>query len=180
MQDQLKEILKQQLRDVHSPDPIGWWPLAVGWWILIGLLIAVLVGATWWLVKRARRERYRKTAVSELVKHFRNWQQSQHTDRYLQNTSAVLRRIILHINDDPNLTTVSGNAWVNILEQHSGVPFTTATKTALAESIYRTNIATDVPAVHAELLNWVAKHKERKLAPSKLQATDQVSGATND
>ena len=26
-----------QLRDIHLPEPILWWPLAPGWWVLIVL-----------------------------------------------------------------------------------------------------------------------------------------------
>jgi hypothetical protein len=29
----------QDLRDVHLPDPISWWPPAFGWWMIMGLLI---------------------------------------------------------------------------------------------------------------------------------------------
>ena len=37
--------LLQQLRDVHVPDSVSWWPLAIGWWVIIGLvaLIALLL-----------------------------------------------------------------------------------------------------------------------------------------
>ena len=26
----------QDLRDVHMPDPISWWPPAFGWWMIMG------------------------------------------------------------------------------------------------------------------------------------------------
>jgi hypothetical protein len=27
-----------QLKDIHLPDDISWWPLAIGWWLLITIL----------------------------------------------------------------------------------------------------------------------------------------------
>ena len=55
-----------QLRDIHLPDPVGFWPLAPGWWIL-GLLILILLGvALRFLIKRYRNNRYRKQALSKL------------------------------------------------------------------------------------------------------------------
>ena len=27
------------LRDLHLPDAISWWPLAPGWWIVLGLAL---------------------------------------------------------------------------------------------------------------------------------------------
>lgn len=32
-----------QLRDIRSLDSISWWPLAPGWWVLVGILAAVVV-----------------------------------------------------------------------------------------------------------------------------------------
>ena len=35
-----------QLRDIHLPEPISWWPLAPGWWLLIIIALALMVWAT--------------------------------------------------------------------------------------------------------------------------------------
>jgi len=30
------------LRDIHLPDPISWWPIAPGWWMIIASVILVI------------------------------------------------------------------------------------------------------------------------------------------
>ena len=30
------------LRDLHLPEPVGWWPPAPGWWILLLLVTTLL------------------------------------------------------------------------------------------------------------------------------------------
>jgi len=55
-----------QLRDIHLPEPISWWPLAPGWWILIitgcllsGWLISILY-------RRYSAKLYRRQAQKQL------------------------------------------------------------------------------------------------------------------
>jgi len=55
------------LRDIHLPDPVGWWPPAPGWWLLAILLLAILGGLLWWSIRRYRNNRYRREALAELA-----------------------------------------------------------------------------------------------------------------
>lgn len=43
-----------QLRDIHLPEPIGWWPLAIGWYILIALALFLASIIAHWLYKKHR------------------------------------------------------------------------------------------------------------------------------
>ena len=55
-----------QLRDIHLPEPISWWPPAPGWWIL------ALAGCalSFWLVRyfyrRYKAKHYRRQALLQL------------------------------------------------------------------------------------------------------------------
>ena len=88
MNDQLKNILEQQLRDVHTPDAVSWWPLAIGWWIALAAILLALAVSVTMLVKHRRRNKYRKLAVNSLDQHLIDWKSRKN----LQNknlTSAV-------------------------------------------------------------------------------------------
>ena len=41
-----------RLRDIHSLDPMSWWPPAIGWWLVALALVLVAVGLRyawlWW------------------------------------------------------------------------------------------------------------------------------------
>lgn len=55
-----------QLRDIHLPEPISWWPLAPGWWLLIisgGLLLAWLIR---FFYRRYSARLYRRQALKKL------------------------------------------------------------------------------------------------------------------
>lgn len=51
-----------QLRDIHLPEPISWWPLAPGWWLLAALILGVLFFSIRWLIKYRAKNCYRKEA----------------------------------------------------------------------------------------------------------------------
>lgn len=38
-----EEMINVDLRDIHLPDDVPWWPLANGWWLLIALFIIVII-----------------------------------------------------------------------------------------------------------------------------------------
>ena len=51
MDDQLKQILSEQLRDIHLPEAVSWWPLAIGWWVL-GFLAIIAIAVLAYIVLR--------------------------------------------------------------------------------------------------------------------------------
>ena len=53
------------IRDLHLPEPVGWWPLAPGWWLLI--TIAVL-GIGWLLLRALRRYRRGQARRQEILR----------------------------------------------------------------------------------------------------------------
>lgn len=53
-----------QLRGIHLPDPVGFWPPAPGWWILAAVLAASAVVVLAWA--RRRRRSSARVALREL------------------------------------------------------------------------------------------------------------------
>ena len=55
-----------QLRDIHLPEPISWWPPAPGWWILALAGSALAVWLLRWLYRRYKAKHYRRQALAQL------------------------------------------------------------------------------------------------------------------
>ena len=104
------------IRDLHLPNSIGWWPLAPGWWIVIGL---VAIGALF-LLRRAvlahRRNSARRYALRML---------KQHCDAYARHGSAVelgtqlsalVRRTMLAYAPRAEVAGLTGEAWLAWLD----------------------------------------------------------------
>lgn len=84
------------LKDIHLPEPVSWWPPAVGWWLLpvVVVLLGVLV---WTLTITARRmlarRRLRKQALGELKQIRRELDTGGEAARAMERLSVLLRRV---------------------------------------------------------------------------------------
>ena len=156
MDEQLQKILHEQLRDVHLPEAISWWPLSIGWWFLIGLALCVLSYALIRILQHLKRNRYRKLASRELRSHFKIWQSNKDASSYIQSANDVLKRCVISF--QPMAAKISGKPWTDILDLHSKTPFSEQTKIALAEAAYQAMPNIDVSSVHQELCQWLSQH----------------------
>ncbi len=56
-----------QLADLVLPSPVTWWPLAIGWYLMLGLLViaVAIFGLMKW--RRWQNNRYRREALAKLA-----------------------------------------------------------------------------------------------------------------
>ena len=164
-QQQLNQILQQQLRDVHLPEPVSWWPLAISWWILFGLIAVGLFFSIRAFRQNRARNAYRHHALKQLLKHYRQWQSDANTNQYLQSANTVLKRTSLHLNDSAR--QLSGAPWLEYLENLADENFSEQAKHALSQGIYQKSPEYDVDQIQGELAQWLNKHKTTPIEPAK-------------
>lgn len=97
-----------QLRDVHLPEPISWWPPAPGWWLLM-LVASFITVIIWKVYQWYKIKRLRRLALRELDKFEASYRQHQDSTRLAAELSILLRRFALLIAKRSSSTT----------EQHS-------------------------------------------------------------
>ena len=101
-----------QLRDIQLPDAIGWWPLAPGWWMLLGLLVSL--GLLSWLSYRwYRRGAIKRAALAELEQIAEQFQ----GQALLQQLSQLLRRVALASQPRQQVAGLRGQAWLQFLDR---------------------------------------------------------------
>ncbi len=164
-QQQLNQILQQQLRDVHLPDPISWWPLAISWWILFGVIAVGLFFSIRAFRQNRARNAYRHHARKQLQSHYQQWQSDTNTSQYLQSANMVLKRTSLHLNNTAR--QLSGTPWIEYLQSLADDSFSEQTMLALGQGIYHKSPEYDVDQIHRELAQWLNKHKPSPIVPTK-------------
>jgi len=106
-----------QLRDIHMPEPTSWWPLAPGWWILLGILLLVLTG--FWLLHRYRqRNAWRRDALARLaVLQGQHQSEACQSQQLVSELSVILRRVAVSRFPREESASLSGEEWLAFLEQ---------------------------------------------------------------
>lgn len=131
------------LRDIHLPEPVGWWPPAPGWWLLAILMPALTAGLIW-LVRRRRRMTPIKLALRELD--FLQGDADLGADAKLRRLSILLRRTALTLYPRHSVAGLTGEDWLRWLDETLGEPrFSQGPGRILAEAPYR-----PVPAAHLD------------------------------
>lgn len=103
------------LRDIHLPDPINWWPLAWGWWVLFAIIL--LIGVAF--IRSCVRPTLRKEALKSLHAIEKAFEESENGAQCVADLSALFRRVVLSQKKRASLT---GDAWLQLLDSQLKSP----------------------------------------------------------
>lgn len=149
-----------ELRDIHLPAPLEFWPPAAGWWLLAALALAGTIYGIYLLVRAWRSNAYRRQAVVELADIFANSNAEAQTQ--LANINELLKRVALSRFPREHVANLSGESWVAFLDQAmGGHEFTMGPGQILIDGPYaihganKENLARLEPVVR----RWIQTHK---------------------
>lgn len=138
--------LLARLRDAHPPSAPMWWPPALGWWLLLGLVVALAAlglryGPAWW---RRLRLRVRLLAALESA-------------ATAAEISQLLRIAVLERFPERGAAGLHGERWVAFLESCDRAPGRFASlREALSAAPYRaTRAGENVSALRIAARAWI-------------------------
>lgn len=110
------------LRDLHLPDAVGWWPLAPGWWVVIGMAVIACgyLVRLWWRARaRGAARRFALQKLQEIVQEFET---GKNPVRFGAGLSELLRRTMLAYAPRQDVAGLTGDAWLEWLDQGLAQP----------------------------------------------------------
>ncbi len=122
-----------QMHDIVLPDPISWWPLAPGWWVILLILALAVIWLSAAAYRRWKKNAYRRAALRELE------------SISPADIPALVKRVSLCIYPREQVATLSGEAWLEFLDQAGNTQdFTQGPGRYLLELSYNPN-AKNIP-----------------------------------
>lgn len=101
------------LRDIHGLDAVPWWPIAPGWWLLIGLLVLLAVAAAGrqWLLYHAPWIGWRGDARRQL-RALKKALPAEDPRNITGRLSELLRRIAMAHSGRREAAGLTGDDWL--------------------------------------------------------------------
>lgn len=145
-----------QLRDIHLPEPIGWWPPAPGWWLLALTVLVISAVAVYYLRRYLyKRNRYRKEALREL-RNLRAKLAALETGAAVDELASLLRRVAIKTCGREKVAPLTGENWLRFLDDKGGTnQFTAGPGKVLGEGHYRPSVEADLDQLGLIIEKWI-------------------------
>jgi hypothetical protein len=101
------------LKDIHLPSPIGWWPLAPGWYLVAFAVLSVCLLLLRYFSVRAIKQRPQRLACKRLTEIKQALAEDPH--QAVIAISALLRRLALAKFPRREVAHLQGDAWLAFL-----------------------------------------------------------------
>ncbi len=157
------DVSELPLRDIHLPGDVGWWPPAVGWWILAAVAVGMLAFAAY---RHARRYRER-AAVKAIRRVLTRLEAGESPAACVQQISAVLRRFVMSVHaPDERVAGLTGSRWLEYLDSRwDRTAFSAGPGRELIVAPYAPpeRVSTEsVRTLAALCLDWVGAQRRRR------------------
>ena len=135
------------LREIILPPPVPWWPLALGWWVLLAVLCLAAVSVAFRAWRTWRANAYRRAALRELA-----------AGESVAAMAEILKRTALVAYPRTDVASLSGPAWLAWLAETGGRQVPTAVTEALTVGVFAKHDAADAGEVAAFAADWIRSH----------------------
>ncbi|MTI15395.1 DUF4381 domain-containing protein [Sansalvadorimonas verongulae] len=146
------------------PAPIGFWPPAVGWWIVAGLALLLILVLAYALWRWYKSNVYRREAVRQLTAIQQSYTTHKSASRLVQQYNHLLKAVALQRYPREQVASLHGNEWLTFLDQQlkSSTDFTKGAGNVLGHSAYSKNVNLEADILHTVATRWVKKHRVNK------------------
>ncbi|MGL5742299.1 MAG: DUF4381 domain-containing protein [Legionella sp.] len=144
-----------QLKDIHIPAPIGWWPLAPGWYAVIALVLLLAIICAYHLYNKYRHALAKKQALVLLTHYQKDHEKELNVALTSARISELLRRVALAYYPREQVASLHGEEWLKFLNDTGKEVDFNAVNGMLLDAPFKTGETMDLnPLFHTAHL-WI-------------------------
>jgi len=125
----------QNLNDIILPDAATWWPLAIGWYFVIGLLLIVLLWFLYRSINNLFKNQYRRAALKQLKVLAEYIHHGDTRDSSLRQIPVLLKRTALSCYPRERVASLSGKHWHEFLNSMVSTPSFTGSTASILDTV---------------------------------------------
>lgn len=144
-----------QLKDIHLPESIGWWPLAPGWYVVMLLALFLMITVGYFAYKRHTNALAKNQALELLNTYKEQYEKDRNAQLASARISELLRRVALVYYPRSEVASLHGDAWVEFLNQTGkGVDFKPV-QSMLLDSPFKTSETVNLKPLITRAQRWI-------------------------
>lgn len=152
-----------QLRDIHLPDAIGYWPLAPGFYILGVCVFVVLIGGGYLLIRHILNGRSKRAALRVLEAYQRDYLKQPNSQLGAARISELLKRVALVYYPRERVASLQGDTWVDFLTQTARNIDFKQVRALLVECPFQPSQPLDLQPLFNQAKLWIKQRRGRCL-----------------
>lgn len=143
------------LHDLMLPAPIGWWPLAVGWQILMAFALVAISYAFYKIFWRWQNSRAKRMALKLLKIYEQEYNQHNNSAEICAKISELLRRVALAYYPRDEVASLEGETWLIFLNKNSKITLFSELRDYLLTLPYQKYAAQDLGNFFIAVRKWI-------------------------
>lgn len=144
-----------QLKDIHLPEPISWWPLAPGWYVLMLLALVIVILISHSIYKRRTNALAKRKALELLKVYKEQYEKDSNAQLASARISELLRRVALVYYPRTEVASIHGIAWVEFLNKTGKKIDFNPVKSMLLDSPFKTAESVNLKPLFARAEQWI-------------------------
>jgi len=152
-----------QLREIHLPAPVSFWPPAIGWWVLAIFALFCLIVLVYFIRRQIIKKQYRRFARKALNRIYLEYQSQKNTVEYSRQINSLLKQVSVIYYGKNSVARLTDATWLRFLDECGNTQaFSQGVGKVLAFGPYSQELSLshrDAEELQQCVDQWIRKHQ---------------------
>jgi hypothetical protein len=148
-----------QLKEIHLPESITWWPLAPGWYMVMVFILLLVMGLIYLANRRQLNALAKNQALDLLITYNEQYEKNHNAQLTSARISELLRRVALVYYPRTEVASLHGDAWVDFLNKTSKEIDFKPVKAMLLDSPFKSEETINLKPLITRAQLWIKQRR---------------------